>query len=301
MRALLAFVLLVTTLQQPASAQPDSALEAQLRTIAAGYSGRVALYATDLHSGNTVAIDADRAVPTASTIKLTVLFEALKQIQDGRKAWTDPVSLIKANQVEGSGILNLFDTPATLTLKDALTLMIVLSDNTATNMAIDDLGLKNIDDRISWMGLQNTWLYKKVFMDAVPPVPADQPTFGLGKTTAREMAEVMQRFATCDLNAPSDATPPTEHDRALCSVALDILKAQQDRGGISRYLGDLTVASKSGAVDAARNDVGIVYAKNGPIIISAYLSTTKDVNWLWDNPGQITIGKLSKAIVDAWQ
>jgi beta-lactamase class A len=301
MRTLLAFLLLVMTLQQPVSAQPDASLEAALRGIAASYPGSVALYATDLRSGKTVALDADTAVPTASVIKLTVLFEALKQIQDGRKHWADPLTLTKANQVEGSGVLTLFDTPATLTLKDALTLMIVLSDNTATNMAIDDLGLQNIDDRIRWMGLQHTWLYKKVFMDPVPPVPADQPKFGLGKTTAREMAQVMERFAACNLNAPNVASPPSESDRAICNVALDMLKAQQDRGGIPRYLGDLTVANKGGAVDAARNDVGVVYAKNGPIVISAFLSTTKDVNWNWDNPGQLMIGKLAKAIVDAWQ
>jgi beta-lactamase class A len=288
------------TLQQTASAQPDASLEAELRTISAGYSGSVAVYAVDLTSGKSVALNADTVVPTASVIKLTVLFEALKQIQDGRKHWTDPLTLTKTNQVEGSGVLALFDTPATITLKDALSLMIVLSDNTATNMAIDDLGLQRIDDRIRWMGLQNTWLYKKVFMDPVPPVPADQPKFGLGKTTAREMATVMERFATCDLRAPGDTSPPSEGDKALCNVALDMLKAQQDRGGIPRYLGDLTVAIKGGAVDAARNDVGIVYAKNGPIVISAFLSTNKDVNWTVDNPGQIMIGKLAKAIVDRW-
>lgn len=289
------------TLQQPASAQPDTSLEAQLRSIAASYSGTVALYATDLHTGRSVALDADTLVPTASVIKLTVLFEALKAVQDGRKRWSDTLTLTKANQVEGSGVLMLFDAPATLTLKDALTLMIVLSDNTATNLAIDDLGLQNIDDRIRWMGLTNTWLYKKVFMDPVPPVPADQPKFGLGKTTAREMAQVIERFAVCNLNAPNITSPPSASDRAICDVGLDMLKAQQDRGGIPRYLDGLTVANKGGAVDAARNDVGIVYAKNGPIIISAFLSTTKEVNWTWDNPGQLMIGKLSKAIVDAWQ
>jgi beta-lactamase class A len=282
------------------SAQVDTTLETQLRAMTAGYQGDDALYAVDLHSGQVVAINADTPVPTASTIKLTVLFEALKQIQDGRKHWSDPVTLTKANQVEGSGVLTLFDTPATLTFKDVLTMMIVVSDNTATNIAIDDLGLSNINDRIRWMGLQNTWLYKKVFMDPVPPVPADQPKFGLGKTTAREMAAVMRRFATCDLNAPGVTTPPSQSDRALCDVAVDMLKNQTDREGIPRYLGDLTVASKGGAVDAARSDVGIVYAKNGPIVISAYTYNNKDQTWTPDNSGRLLIAKLSKAIVDAW-
>ena len=180
MRALLVFIFLVITLQQSAAAQLDTSLETQLRTVAGGYPGTIALYATDLHSGRSVAIDADTAVPTASVIKLTVLFEALKAIQDGRKHWSDPLTLTKANQVEGSGVLALFDTPAKLTLKDALTLMIVLSDNTATNMAIDDLGLQNIDDRIRWMGLPNTWLFKKVFI-------------GSGPSRARRSAEIRTR------------------------------------------------------------------------------------------------------------
>ena len=283
-----------------ATAQPDTTLETQLAALTSGYQGNVAIYAEDLHSGRTVAINADTPVPTASTIKLTVLFEALKQIQDGRKHWNDSLTLTKANQVEGSGVLTLFDTPLTLTLKDALTMMIVVSDNTATNVAIDDLGLGNIDDRIRWMGLKNTWLYKKVFMDPVPPVPADQPKFGLGKTTAREMAAVMRRFATCDLNAPGSSAAPTERDLALCDVAVGMLKNQTEREGIPRYLGDLTVASKGGAVDAARNDVGIVYAKDGPIVISVFTYDNKDQSWTPDNAGRLLIAKISKAIVDAW-
>jgi len=165
MRKFLALLLLLMTFETlSASAHPDAGLEAQLAALTAGYQGNVAIYAEDLHTGRTVAIDADTAVPTASTIKLTVLFEALKQIQEGRKHWNDSLTLTKANQVEGSGVLTLFDTPLTLTLKDALTMMIVVSDNTATNLAIDDLGLSNIDERIRWMGLSNTWLYKKVFI-----------------------------------------------------------------------------------------------------------------------------------------
>jgi beta-lactamase class A len=301
MRMLLAVVFLFMTLQQSVSAQPDASLTTRLQALTTGYQGDVAIYAEDLHTGRTVAINADTPVPTASTIKLTVLFEALKQIQDGRKQWNDPLTLTKANQVEGSGVFTQFDTPLTVTLKDTLTMMVIVSDNTATNMAIDDLGLGNVDDRIRWMGLQNTWLYKKVFMDPVPPVPADQPKFGLGKTTAREMASVMRRFATCDLNAPGVTKPPSESDHALCDVALNMLKNQTERDGISRYLGDLTVASKGGAIDKARSDVGIVYAKNGPIIISVYTYNNKDEAYTPDNAGRLLIAKLAKAIVDAWQ
>ena len=74
----------------------------------------------------------------------------------------------------------------TLTLKDVLTMMVVVSDNTATNLAIDRFGIEAINSRIGWMGLKGTHLYKRIGKPATAPMPADQPRFGLGKTTPRE-------------------------------------------------------------------------------------------------------------------
>lgn len=273
-----------------AFAQEDTLLDAQLQALSAGYAGNLALYATDLRSGKSVSLNADTPVPTASVIKLTILFDALKQIQEGRASFADRLTLTRANQVGGSGVLHLFDTPLTFTLKDALTMMVVVSDNTATNLAIDRLGLQNIDDRIESLGLKDTWLYKKVFLPAPPSVPADQKTFGLGKTTAREMASVMQHFATCD------AFP-----KPLCDAGLSMLENQTDRDAIPRYLGNLEVANKTGALDDVRNDVAIVYAKNGPIVIAAFTYGNKDQSWTPDNSAQLLMANLAKEIVAAWQ
>jgi beta-lactamase class A len=220
---------------------------------------------------------------------LTILFDALKQIQQGQASFSDRLTLTKANQVGGSGVLGLFDTPLQVTLKDALTMMVVVSDNTATNLAIDRLGLQNIDSQIEALGLKNTWLYKKVFMPPAPGVPADQPKFGLGKTTAREMAQVMEHFAACD-------TFP----KPLCDAAVSMLKNQTDNAAIPRYL-TVPVANKTGAVSGVRNDVAIVYAKNGPIVISAFTYGNQDDRWTPDNAAQVLIGHMAKAIVDRWQ
>lgn len=295
---LLALALALTTIR-PAMAQEDTGLEAQLRALTADYQGKFAVYATDLRSGKTIGIDADTPVPTASVIKLTVLFEALKQIQAGRAHFEDRLTLTKSDQVAGSGVLSLFDTPQALTLKDALTMMIVVSDNTGTNLAIDHLGLQNIDNRIQWLGLHNTWLYKKVFLPPVGPVPADQKQFGLGKTTAREMAAVMQRFATCNLNEPGSSAQPTQQDKQLCDTAMAMLKNQTDRDSIPRFL-QADVANKTGALDDVRNDVGIVFASNGPVIISEFTYDNKDQSWTPDNSGQLLMAKLAKTIVDTW-
>jgi beta-lactamase class A len=299
MRRFLACLLMFVASQSGIS-RADDQLETQLRALSANYAGNVALYAIDIKSGRTVGIDPDTPVPTASTIKLAILFEALKAIEAGDAHWDDRLTLTPENQVEGSGVLNLFDTPLALTFKDVLTMMIVQSDNTATNMAIDHLGLARIDERIRWLGFRDTWLYKKVFKPPTGNVPADQPKFGLGKTTAREMTELMQRFATCDLNRPGDAVPPTPKQQALCDTALAMLKNQSDRGGIPRYLGALTVANKTGALDAARNDVGIIYAPRGPIVMAAFTYDNHDQSWTPDNAGQLLIAKMAKTIVDAW-
>jgi beta-lactamase class A len=280
-----------------------SGLLAALVALSSPYHGKVALYATDLTSGREVALNADTPVPTASVIKLAILFEALKQVQEGRAHFTDTLTMQKADQVAGSGVLSLFDTPMQLTLKDALTMMIATSDNTGTNLVIDRLGLADVDSRISWIGLKDTWLYKKVFMPPVGPMPADQKQFGLGKTTAREMAAVMARFATCNLNAPGSAapSPPSADDRALCDVAVTMLKHQTDGNSIPRYLTGVDVANKTGSLDDVRNDVAIVYAKNGPIVISAFTYANADQSWTPDNAGALLIGKMAKTIVDTWQ
>jgi beta-lactamase class A len=296
----LLIILLMLAFSQPALAQEDTLLDAQLRALTAAHQGKIALYATDLRSGRSVAIDADVPVPTASVIKLTVLFEALKQIEEGRIHFDDKLALTKSDQVQGSGVLHFFDTPASLTLKDALTMMIVVSDNTGTNLLIDHLGLQNIDNRIRWLGLQNTWLYKKVFEPPVGPMPADQKQFGLGKTTAREMAQVMQRFATCDLSAPGSNAKPSAQEQQLCDTAINILKEQFDRDSIPRYLQTDDVANKTGALDDVRNDVAIIYAVNGPVIISAFTYDNKDRSWTADNTAQILMAKLAKAILDRW-
>ncbi len=289
-------------------AQEDTALEAQLQALIQAHHGHVTLYAHDLNSGRTVAVNADTPVPTASVIKLTVLFEALKQIQEGKTHFDDKLTLTKENQVEGSGVLMFFDVPQTLTLKDVLTMMVIVSDNTATNVAIDHLGLKNIDARIQWLGLKDTFLYKKVSLPPIGPMPADQKQFGLGKTTAREMASLMERFSTCNLNAPGSTAKPTAEDEKLCAAAMHMLRNQFYRNSIPRYLetldtteGESKIANKTGALDEVRNDVGVISAKNGPVVISEFTYGNQDKSWTPDNDAEVLLAKLAKVIRDRWQ
>jgi beta-lactamase class A len=283
----------------------DEALQRELATLAATHHGHVALYATQLNTGKTVGLDADRPVQTASVIKLTILFEAMEQVRAGKARWDEKLTLAKGDAVSGSGVLGLMDAPLTLTLKDVLTLMVIVSDNTATNLAIDRFGVDAVNERIAWMGLKDTHLYKKIMKPATGPMPADQPKFGLGKTTPREMAMVMERIGKCELAGPGEAAEPG--DAAICDVALGMLKGQFYRDTIPRYLEEVdssetgsAIASKTGSLNAVRVDVAIVAGKTGPMVLSIFTYDNADKSWTVDNEGEVMIARLAKVIGDKW-
>ena len=262
-------VTLFAVVHAPAQDVPSGPLVKQVEEIAAQHQGQVSVFAKDLKNGQSIAVKADEPVQTASVIKLAILYEAMEQIRAGKTHWNDPVTLTKENQTSGSGVLGFFDTPATLTLKDVLSMMVITSDNTATNVAIDKIGLDAVNAEMGRLGLKNTWLYKKIGKPANYTMPPDQKKFGLGKTTAREIATLMERIVTCHLGA--DNTAPTETDRAICGVTLHMLRSQFYRDGVPRYLEPVdsseegsAIANKTGALDEVRNDVDAIRDQERP-------------------------------------
>jgi beta-lactamase class A len=283
--------------QPPRPSPPaGAALQARLNAIARAHHGKVALFAQQLRTGQTVAIDADEPVQTASVIKLPIMLEAFVQRKEGRLSFDKRLTLRAEDKVAGSGVLTFMRPGLELTLEDAVVLMMDLSDNTATNMVIDQVSIAAVNARLARIGLKDTYLYKKVYRPAEGPVPPDQKKFGLGKTTAREMARVMEVVARCDL-----------HDDDYCKRMLDIMRNQQFRYMIPRYLersdtSETTsaIADKIGELDDARNDVALVSTADGPIIISIFTWENRDTSWTADNEANITIAKLALAIVQAW-
>ncbi|HEV2214360.1 MAG TPA: serine hydrolase [Terracidiphilus sp.] len=283
----------------------DTALDQQIATIAAAHKGHVALFAENLRTGATASLSPDLPVQTASVIKMGILLDAAEQIRAGKATLDERLVLTKANQAPGSGVLGVLTPPIALTLRDTLMLMVVLSDNTATNMAIDRLGLAHINATLRAAGLRNTVLYKKVFQPSTAPMPADQPKFGLGKTTPREMASIMTRFARCNLALEGSA--PLPGDGPLCGAILHMLRSQQDRDSLPRYLESLdtsehgsAIANKTGALDHVRNDVALISSKSGPIVIAAFTFDNEDQRWTGDNDAEKTLGRLAQAIVNRW-
>jgi beta-lactamase class A len=133
-------------------------------------------------------------------------------------------------------------------------------------------------------------------------MPADQPKFGLGKTTAREMATVMEKIARCDLGGPQQP-----NDMAICKVVLEMLRNQFYRNAIPRYLETIdtsengsAIGNKTGSVNRSRNDVAVIAGKSGPMIVSIFTYENEDQSWTADNEAEMTISKLAKEIVQAW-
>jgi beta-lactamase class A len=265
--------------------------------MAVAHQGRIGLVARDLRTHQQVAINSDVPVPTASTIKLLAYVEAFHQIKDGKKSLEDEITLRKEDQVPGSGVFQFFRTPLKITFEDAISMMMIESDNTATNLVIDHIGRDNINKRAELLGLKNTYLYKKVYRPAEGPMPADQKQFGLGKTTAAEMARIMQSIVDCELK-----------DEALCKRMVQIMKNQSYRNMIPHYIeseldsteGESKIADKVGQLDASRSDIAAIWTDKGVIIISAYTYENKDQRWTAENEGEQLIAHMAKAVYDAW-
>jgi beta-lactamase class A len=282
----------------PAPAAPAAGtLQERVAALARAHRGQVALFARHLGTGASVELQPDREARTASAIKLAVLVEAFHQVKAGTLALTAPVTLRDADKVAGSGILPLLHGGLELTVEDALALMTALSDNTATNLAIDRLGgVGAVNRRLAALGYRHTHLYKKVYVPATEPMPADQKQFGLGKSTARELARLMESIARCELGDP-----------ALCRRMIEMLRNQQVRYHVARYIetadtseAPAAVAAKLGEIDAARIEVALVEAQSGPIVIAAFTWDNADQRYSPDNEAAILIGRLAEAIVREW-
>src|SRR5688500_5748557 len=138
-------------------------LDRRVRAEAAGFNGNVYLYAKNLDTGAEYSLGGDEPVPTASTIKVAVMVEAFARVAENKAKWTDELVLTKEKKVGGAGILQECGDGLRLTLRDGVTLMMTLSDNTATSRVIDALTADAVNARMESLGIKETRLMRRVF------------------------------------------------------------------------------------------------------------------------------------------
>lgn len=212
---------------------------------------------------------ADERIPSASIIKLPIMVAAMAAAHEGRLDPDEIHILTDSEKVGGDGILKTYPNRSRISYTDIIRLMISISDNTATNILITDLGQEAINTRMQTIGLSKSQL-NRVMMDTVA---AKQGRENL--VTAREMNQLLTKIYRHQL-----LTPP------LCEQMLTILKQNEDSLTIPKLLPRLltgkpiTIAHKTGTLTYIRGDVGIVYADR-PFVLSV----------LVENAGTNTVGE----------
>ncbi len=263
------------------------ALPSEIAAIVDGFEGQISFMVHDLGRHRTIAHHPDRKHPTASVIKLAVLAHALLAAHEGGLAMDEILEVRAEDQAPGSGVLSCLSPGLRLPLRDACMLMMAVSDNTATNLVLDRAGIGAVAERMRAIGCPQTRIFRKVFSSG-PPVCRENARYGLGVTTPRETVRLLTLIATGRLG---DATVSAEARRYL--------DAQQHRDGIPRLLPPACrYGGKTGAVDAVRNDVGIVTTPDGgEIVMAFYCSRMPQPLWTADNPGLLAIARLASACV----
>jgi len=282
--------LLVCVLTVGAQAQTRiERIDDQVKNLVNAFKGKVSLFAKNLDTGETYALNADERVRTASTIKIAVMIEAYARVAAGKLKWTDELILTKEKKVGGSGVLNELSDNLHLTLRDAVNLMMILSDNTATNLVLDVLTTDAVNARMESLGIKNIKIMRKVFSGGESAAGKDPENkkYGLGMATPREMVLVMEKLERGEVISP-----------AASKEMIELMKREQGRNAIGRSLWEVPVASKYGALDRLRSSVAILYTKQGKIALAISCDDMPEIIWSVDNPAYLLMSRLSEVLVN---
>ncbi|MCA9151588.1 MAG: membrane dipeptidase, partial [Planctomycetales bacterium] len=276
-------LLMVAFFTRTLAAQDE--LAKRLQPIMSGYSGQVAVAIEHLSRPESFYYQADQAMPTASLIKFPIMIEAYRQAAAGQLDLQKMVTLSDDDKVPGSGILTThFSAGAAFQLRDAIRLMIAYSDNTATNLVIDQIGLPATTACMENLSCPNTQLHSKVFRRDTSIAVERSRQFGLGSTTAREMVSLFRRLAEGKLA-----------DQTVTDEMLSHLYACDDRSKIGRGLPVGTkFAHKTGSVAKSRCDAGLIDSPTGKIIICVLTNENSDESWTDENAAHKLCGDIGR-------
>ena len=269
MIALLLVGLLAGAAQPPSNPQLETGKRAELRTkaraqletIASGLDGVMGFAIVDLVSGERMDRLPDEVFPLASTIKLAILYELFKQAEEGRVALDEVRPLDKRHVVGGSGVLVELNAPA-MSLRDYATLMVIVSDNTATNLLIDTVGMANVTRRMSELGLKSLQLRRRM----IDLAAAERGDENVG--TANDVARLLTRIYR------SEGLTKASSDGIIAILRKP--KPSAMREGVPSAV---PVANKTGTLDGVEADAGIVYLAGRPYVFAAvttFLRTSGD-------------------------
>jgi beta-lactamase class A len=238
-------------------------LQDDLRGVDQHLDGVMGLALKDLTSGETFLMHGDEIMPQASSIKIAVLANLYLQAQQGKLKLTDEYVVREADLVSGSDImLGLTPGVTRLTLRDLATMMVAVSDNSATNVLIGRVGMDNVNAMLNDLGLRATRLRRQMM---------DLKAAGEGRenvSTPREMMALLETIYRGKLL-----------NKEMTADFLKMLSTHKESSLLQGLPDDVAAANKPGELEAVRNDSGIVLVKNRPYILcvmTTYLKDEKD-------------------------
>jgi beta-lactamase class A len=228
-----------------------AATQKKLDAIATGLDGVMGYVIVDITSGERFERLAGESFPLASTIKIAILYELFKQAEEGRLELDVVQPLDKRHVVAGSGVLNHLSAPA-MSLRDYAVLMIVLSDNSATNLLIDAVGMENVRKRMAAAGLPGLQLRRRM-IDLEAARRGDE---NIGSPDDLAGLLLMIHKGT--------GLQPASRDGILQILRKPKTSALRD--GVPS---SVPVANKTGSLEGVAADAGIVYVPERPYIFVA--------------------------------
>ena len=265
-------------------------LEKRIAAELYSYHGQMSVFVDDLQ-GRTVEIGADETFETASTIKAYILAALYLQAGRGKASLDQTITYRPEHFVDGSGMLRALGVGAALKVRDAATMMIICSDNIATNMVIDYLGLETINACIRELGFAHTVLHTPLHFDRYDK---------LGTTTPRDYAALFARLAKGALVSPEASAEMlsifrSQHYNAMLTAGFPPYYLDCEETGDPELI---WVASKSGSMDACRNDGGIVHTPYGEYVIVLMNKNFDDIIEYNAHPAMVYGARVSRMILD---
>ena len=265
-----AFVVLAMPLalaQAPAQT-PLQRLEASIQRTTRSIQASWGIYVKSLESGEEIALDADRQMETMSTIKIPLMVEVLEQVKAGKFKLADKYTFVQADSQPGTGTIQRLDPGAVMTIKDLVTLMIVVSDNTATEVLYRMVGgPEAVNARMDALGLKQTRAMNvpSRWFPALRAAPTTEQFYRAGAhpfglSTPREMGRLLEMMERGTLV-----------DKASSELMLRIMRGQLYRTRIPRYVTGYTIPHKTGDfLPYVGDDVGMLEAPGRTIVISIF-------------------------------
>ena len=290
--SVLAALILSTTMLAGQTPAPGQRLQTAIETITRSVNAAWGVFIKSIETGEEVAINADRQMETMSTIKIPLMVEVLEQIKAGKFALTDKYTFVQADSQPGTGTIQRLDPGAVMTVKDLITMMIIVSDNTATEVLYRMVGgPEAVNRRMDALGLKHTRAMNvpSRWFPALRSAPTTEQFYREGKypfglTTPREMGqllEMMERGTLVDKNA-SD-------------LMLRIMRGQLYRTRIPRYVSGYTIPHKTGDfLPYVGDDVGMLEAPGRTIVISVFTGNHFGSGEALEN----AIGLVAKEVAD---